>query len=154
MPRKFPKFIFQNVTNAKSRGEYIMHLMYPAMLMQVRKLGQQVMIELVHCYENKVTDRDMSPILEAAKQWYLATCNPMPITHTFSHGVPIKIAYNKLMGTRGIYKTLEIDRSTVSIIRDKIVKKGKYPSHEHMVTDLLRAGWHVSQNELWEPKVN
>lgn len=154
MARQYPKFIYQHVTNAKSKGEFVMHLLDPVVLMKVRRKEITVVLDVVQCYDTKATSEDLEPILDAARSWYIATCNPTPEVHHYSNGVSIQTAYNKIMSTRGISNKLGIDRSTVSIIRDKIVKQGKYPSREHMERDLKLCGWDITQHELWELKLS
>lgn len=63
-------------------------------------------------------------------------------------GLTIKEAFDTCLKIRGVYKMIELDRTTVSNMRRKMLY-GEFPSEKTMKEILLKTGFRIIQAELW-----
>lgn len=155
MARTYPKFIYQHVTNAKSKGRFIMHLLQPAVLLSVHEEGRSVKLKLEEVYTEGATEDAIRPVMQRALDWYLATQREASDQTedgkaNLVTGIPIRDAYEQMISTRGIGTSLQIERSTASNLR-RDVRLGKYPTDNTMREQLKKAGWRCLQEEKWLP---
>jgi len=62
--------------------------------------------------------------------------------------MPIKNAFIEALSVRGIYKTIELDKSTVSNMKSK-AEYGDFPSYETMKSILQKCGYEIKIEERW-----
>lgn len=154
MARNYPKFLFQHVTEAKSKGRFIMHLQSPTMLMLVHEEGKQIRIEAVKVYEY-CKDDVARQILDRALKWYIMSQRKADAVNEdgsfdmIPKGKPIKEAYITMLEKRGVSNDIGLGRSTVSIIKRAIREEQKFPGDATMREQLTKAGWTCMQQELW-----
>lgn len=154
MARTYPKFLYQHVTNAKSKGRFIMHLLQPAVLLSVHEEGRSVKIKLEETYCDASED-DIKPVMQRALDWYLATQREVGDQTDDGRanlivGIPLKEAYEQMINTWNVGKKLGLERSTTSNLR-RDVRIGKFPTDFTMRHQLKEAGWRCLQEEKWLP---
>lgn len=66
-----------------------------------------------------------------------------------SKDMPTKQAFFFLMQERGIFNKLGYHRGTIGRMRHDIEHLDKYPTEETMESLLLKAGWKIKQEKLW-----
>lgn len=151
MARNFPTFLIQDVKGAKSSGLFIVHLLEPVMIMKVR-IDKGVHIDLLHVYDLEATEDKLRSIMSRAMDWYIATqrsAKPSKKIDLIPTGYPIKDAYLRMLSERGVYKHINLARSTVSNLRKQILEKELYPKDSTMKEQLELAGYICVQADRW-----
>lgn len=150
MARQFPKFIFQNVTEAKSTGKFIVHTMNPYILFSVDEVGTQIKLNVLAADQS--ADKDtIIPIMKRAMNWYIATQrtqNTEEEVSLFPTGKTLNEAYEEMINTRGIHNELELTRGTVNNLRTYF-ENGSNLTDNKKKEQLLKVGWVIVQEEKW-----
>lgn len=150
MARDYPKFLFQHVTEAKSPGKYIVHLMEPYVLFKVAEQGREVSLKVV-THSDQAEREALIKIMNRAMAWYLATYRKITNTHEVDlipSGKSLNDAYDEMIHVRGIHNVLDLSRQTVNNLR-AYFKNNEKLTNDKKREQLLKAGWVVVQTERW-----
>lgn len=146
MARNYPKYLYQNVTNAVSTGEFICSLVSPRILVKVKHKGLHVDLDLIDTFE-PVSEDNLKKIIPAMLKWYIHNIH-LPAKE--ERGVSIHEAYASLIDTPALNKLLELSKSTVSNIKKNISESNSFPKHDTMRDHLTKCGWQQLTSEKWD----
>lgn len=153
MARNYPKFIYSNVTNVKSNGEFIMHTLEPAFLAKVVH-GKKITMEVVQTYGTvgmAGMELYLQPILDRMVQWYIAVHLQESNAKKDIEGLKTRDAFKQLINEKGIAKKFGVPKLDINNARTRL-KKGESITVDFMHKYLLLAGWEKVSEEMWIEK--